>query len=87
MKYELLLVAAAFTLFFSAACGEADQIVDCTNICEHEVMCVPALDFNRCFDSCEELPNSEADLCDSCQDTRGCGNCARDCAGLVLVSP
>lgn len=83
-------------LFGSAAiavsgCDEADQAVDCSQICNRYQECFDEdYDVSACIDRCRPMLDEDphgADDCEACIDDRSCTgavfNCASDCAGIV----
>lgn len=80
------------SLFLAGAgCDEAEQAIDCNQICNRYSDCVDDdYDVSACRDRCEDMldedPNG-ADECEACIDDRSCTgavfNCAAECAGIV----
>ena len=66
-----------------SGCGETDQFVDCNNICDAYVDCLPGAERDECIDRCQELPDETADDCDSCLDENSCLECGAECAELL----
>jgi hypothetical protein len=81
-----------------AACGEADELFDCTQICNRYDECVDEdSDVTACVDQCEDNADGEngeafadqADECETCLDDRSCAEsfpCTDECAGVIIAS-
>lgn len=77
--------------FMSTACDEADQAIDCNQICNRYKDCFDAdYDVGACVDRCEPMLDEDphaADDCENCIDDRSCTgaafNCATECGGIV----
>lgn len=77
--------------FLSTACDEADQAIDCNQICNRYQECFDSdYDVGACVDRCEPMLESDphgADDCENCIDDRSCAgatfNCASECGQIV----
>ena len=91
---SLAVASAAFAL--SAGCNtvdEADNAVDCNDVCTHYKDCFDkSFDSDTCAKRCRDQSNEVKDVqrrvnaCDVCLDSKSCAEssqCATDCAGLT----
>lgn len=74
----ILLVIVCPVLALSG-CGEAEELIDCVQICESKQDCVnDSYDVQACTDECEERSDSDEDYrhaaheCEACIDDRAC---------------
>ena len=88
------------TLFISSAvlgllvggCGEAEELIDCSQICEAKKVCVDnSFDVNACTSRCETESDNDEDYrreaheCEACIDDRACAEqvaCFDNCPRL-----
>jgi hypothetical protein len=91
--------AAALALGLASAtlngCDEAEELLDCRQICEAQQECVDELyDDDACTDRCEQQSDADDDyrdsarLCEACIEERACleqqTECAQYCSPIVL---
>lgn len=97
MKQTLLFTFVAVLVSSLQACGdaaqEADELIDCAQICRDYDQCVDTgLDVSDCTSKCEtrsdedEAYRRKANACESCVDDKACLEsfpCLAECAGVV----
>ncbi len=89
MKLTSSLASAVLGLVLAlgvAGCDEAEQAVDCADICMEADDCLDDFDSTECLDRCEDQPQSEVDACDMCLDDSEteCSTCGASCAPLLI---
>ena len=89
---------AGLGLGMISSCDEADELVDCQNICSRYKTCLAddKFDVSDCRSKCEEKADKEqgfaeqADKCEACVDDRSCSNatwnCTNECAAIIIKS-
>lgn len=88
----MLGVAVAVSML--AACGAADRLTDCAQVCDRYAECADeSYDVQACTERCDDVADdSEAqdtrlDRCEDCLDDRSCAEsvfpCAAACVGIV----
>lgn len=88
----MMLVAALSALpltAFGLGCGEAEELIDCQEICENKQDCVDSdYDVSACRDNCEDRSDEDeafrdaAHQCEACLDNKACAEqaaCFADC--------
>jgi hypothetical protein len=72
--------------FCGVGCSEAEQIYDCTSVCEKYSECVDEdLDQSDCVDRCESNADADKDFeeqasdCEDCIDGESCVDAAVEC--------
>jgi hypothetical protein len=91
-----LLAASILSLlaFTTVACDKADEVVDCSKICNKYKDCLNNdYDVSACVDRCEDKTadnddvSDQADACESCIDDRSCAGatfgCGAECVAFV----
>jgi hypothetical protein len=93
IQTSLAALALAAIPFLATACDEADEVIDCTQICERYQDCVDdEYDVDDCVDRCETNADEDEDFaeatdaCETCLDDQSCGesfDCVDECVGIV----
>lgn len=77
MRFVTMLFIAAGLLVMSG-CGEADERIDCGQVCQAYDECQVDIDGTTCADVCEDavdtgaLAESSVDLCEECVERMSC---------------
>lgn len=79
-------VLALFLAAGVAACDDAEELIDCTDMCDELDSCFEeGFDQTDCIDSCEDQPEVAIEDCDACLDEseRECSDCIGICSVFI----